>query len=320
MDEEALAWASRLDAGLAPREQAAFARWLARDPAHEWRLAHYRQFYAQLHGTVPALLAAGRVSLPPARAPRRVRPLIWGAGLAAAAAAMVLGGILFFQRPLEVSTPAAQRQSLVLADGSHADLNARTALSVRLRGSERRVRLERGEAYFEVAKDSARPFFVETPTGTVRVTGTKFNVRIDPPGSLAVTVLEGSVAVSTSPVGEPQRDFKLGGQDQVTFEGGLATQQRLTATTAENTVAWREGKIAFEDTPLAVALERFAAYHGRRLTVAPEAAGLLIGGRYTLDDLDAFLAAVERMLPVRMLRGEGGAVRFIATGRGAAPR
>ena len=42
--------------------------------------------------------------------------------------------------------------------------------------------LAAGEAFFQVAKDSARPFFVETAAGSVRVTGTQFNVRTAPAG------------------------------------------------------------------------------------------------------------------------------------------
>jgi transmembrane sensor len=309
-DEEALGWASRIDAGLGPKEQAELERWLARDPAHEWRLAHFRQFYARLHGTVPVLLAEGRVNLPVAAAPRRFRPGLWAAGLAASAV-LVVGTLLFLRRPQEVSTTTGQRQGLTLADGSRADVNSRTLLSIQLRGAERRVHLEQGEAYFEVAKDPARPFLVETAAGTVRVTGTRFNVRIAPSGSLEVTVLEGSVAVSTATAGRGAREYRLQPHDQLLVAGGLVTAQQLGATVAANVIAWREGKVVFDDTPLAVALEHFAAYHGRQLSVAPEVAGLLIGGRFTLEDCDAFLTTVEKMLPVRSLRGENRAVRFV---------
>jgi len=318
-DEEALAWASRLDAGLSAGEREELGRWLARDPAREWRLAHYRRFYAQLHGTVPILLAEGRVEAPAPRARPFFRPARWAAGLAAAAA-LAVGVFLFQQRPREFATAAAQRQSIVLDDGSRAELNARTAITVRLRQAARYVRLEAGEAYFEVARDPARPFFVETEAGTVRVTGTKFNVRAAPPGSLEVTVLAGSVAVSAGPDGALAHEFHLTPGDQIAVEGGLPAQRRLASGAAEDAIAWREGRIVFADTPLAVALERFAAYHGRRLTVAPEAAGLLLGGRYTLDDLDGFLAAAEKMLPVRVLRGEQGAVRLVSTERIRAER
>ena len=336
MDEAALAWATRLDGGLTPAEHGDLLAWLAENPAHEWRLAHFRQFFARLHGTVPVLLAEGRtaaaenpqnsgsVRLRPAKDPvARARPdgvfarlrmtnsrgrLLAGSF---AAAALALGAFWFAHRPEEFATLAAQRQHITLADGSHADLNARTALAVRLSGHDRRVRLEQGEAYFEVAKDPDRPFYVETSTGTVRVTGTKFNVRTNPAGLLEVTVLEGSVAVKGGGAAGAAHEFRLKPQARATVDGELALEQRLTPAATEDTVAWRDGKVVFDDTPLAVAAERFATYHGRTITVAPEVAGLLLGGRYTLDDFDQFLGSLEKTLPVRALRGENGYVRIV---------
>lgn len=341
MDEAALAWATRLDGGLTPPEHAELTSWLAENPAHEWRLAHYRQFFARLHGTVPVLLAEGRIAsagdqqnsesliLSPARNPGEranragsfvaLRMTAWGgrrvfAGLAAAAA-LVLGAFWFAQRPQEFTTLAAQRQHITLADGSHADLNARTALKVRLKSHDRRIRLEQGEAYFEVAKDPARPFYVETATGTVRVSGTKFNVRTNAAGLLEVTVLEGSVAVKGGGPAGMAHEFQLKPQDQATVDGELAHEHRLTANAAEDIIAWRTGKVVFDDTPLAVAAERFSAYNGRAIAVAPEAAGLLLGGRYTLDDFDQFIGSLEKTLPVRAIRNENGTVRIVAVPR-----
>lgn len=305
MDEEACAWASRLDAGLEAGELAALRVWLARDPAHAWRLAHFRQFYAQLHGTVPRLLAEGRLAAPAVRSPRR-RAARWTAGLAAAAAVLVAGWWHGW-RDQSFTTHKAECRTVALADGSVAELNARTQLRVNLHGKERHVQMPQGEAFFAVAKDPAHPFFVETPAGTVRVTGTRFNVRTDSVGALEVTVLEGSVAVAAGT--EPE--WHLRPQEQITVAGGLVTMQQLTATATENVVAWREGKVVFDETPLADALAHFAAYHGRVLTAAPEVAGLPLGGRYTLADLDEFIRSVEKMLPVRTLRGEHGAVRFV---------
>src|SRR5262249_21764622 len=57
-DDEALAWATRLDGGdLSPAELAVLDAWLATDPSHAWRLAACEQFYAQLHATLPAMAA-----------------------------------------------------------------------------------------------------------------------------------------------------------------------------------------------------------------------------------------------------------------------
>jgi transmembrane sensor len=72
------------------------------------------------------------------------------------------------------------------------------------------------------------------------------------------------------------------------------------------------GQAAFESEPLADALGRFAAYHVKHVTVAADAAALRVGGRYSLDDLEGFLAAVEQALPVGVVHGADGSVRVVA--------
>ena len=70
----------------------------------------------------------------------------------------------------------------------------------------------------------------------------------------------------------------------------------------------------FDEVPLADALARFADFNGRTITVAPEVARQRVGGRYALDDLDGFLAGIERtmLVPVRIERDADGSVRVLA--------
>ena len=75
-------------------------------------------------------------------------------------------------------------------DGSTLTLNTGSTVSVRITGSERRVRLTRGEAFFDVAHDPAKPFVVITDHGEVRVLGTSFGVR-QMPAYADVSVAEG---------------------------------------------------------------------------------------------------------------------------------
>ena len=317
IEDQALTWANRLDGGeLPPEDRVALDAWLARDSAHEWRLAHYRQFYAQLHGTLPAMAAAGMIAAEESVAPvlARRRWLGWGA---AAAVAFTAGTIFWLMRPQTIATVAAQRATVTLADGSRVELNARTRLAVTMRRDSRRVRLERGEAAFTVTHDPARPFFVETAAGTVRVTGTVFDVRAAPSGKLEVTVVEGRVAVR--PVDADGHEFPapraLAAGDQLVFDPATAVVDVTRPAAIDDAVAWREGRVVFAGAPLREALERFAAYHQRNLSAAPEVADLPLGGRYTLDDLDQFLRSLEQALPVKVWRQGDGSVRIVGAPR-----
>ena len=315
-EEQASLWAARLDGSvLSAADRLALDQWLAGNPAHRELLSQFCQFSADLEQKLPALVAAGALDLP-AGPSRRLRWLKWAAPLALAAAATV--GFLVWLHPApvqsdNVATPVARRQSLTLADGTRIDLNAQTSLQIELTGSRRHVLLASGEAFFTVHKDPSRPFIVETPAGSVRVTGTRFNVRAETNSTLEVTVAEGSVQAHPAATGStPSVPHALTAGDQLSAGPGGVEVRRLSAAALEDALAWRQGQVVFNGVPLSDALARFARYHGRGITVAPDAAGKRVGGRYSLDDLDGFLSFIEEELSVRVTRELNGTVQVSA--------
>jgi transmembrane sensor len=190
----------------------------------------------------------------------------------------------------------AHRETVTLIDGTRIELNARTVLVVEVTATSRRVRLADGEAFFSVAKDPQRPFFVETAAGTVRVTGTHFNVRTESPTGLEVTVQEGSVRVRTGDL--PVRDLSAG--DRLVRKSNDVSVLRLSPEQVQDYLAWRQGMIVFVDTPLREALARFARYQGRNLVATDAAAARTVGGTHRIDDLDGFLASLEEALSLKV--------------------
>ena len=194
----------------------------------------------------------------------------------------------------KVVTETAHRQTLALKDGSSAELNARTLVETDFRYGRRIVRLERGEAFFSVAKDTAHPFRVETPVGAVEVTGTQFNVRLSGQ-KLEVTLLEGGVKVGQMATLSPGQQFE-------TSRGITA----LSSAELERATAWRTGQIMLDGLTLAQAAARLSEFHGVEISVAPAVSKLQPGGTFPLDDLPGFLEALETALPVQVIpRGEG---------------
>ena len=301
-EEQASLWAARLDGGsLTAADRAALDAWLAENPAHRPLLSCYGQFSADLEENLLALVATGAVAPPPEEEPQPARRrwrLPWFTGAALVAAAVVVF-VFWLARPgalfENIETPAAHRRSLTLADGSRVELNARTSLRVENSRTERRVQLATGEAYFVVSKDRQRPFIVETPAGSVRVTGTIFNVRSETASQLEVTVVQGSVQVSPGTIGGPlaPTPVVLGAGDRLSTSPGGATFETLSGSALEDALAWRRGQIVCNGMPLAEVAARFAHYHGRKIVVAPDAANLRVGGQYSLDDLDGFFAALR---------------------------
>jgi transmembrane sensor len=317
VEDAAARWAVRLEGEpLRASEQVALRAWLAADPTHRAQLSRYCQFLTDLERQLPALVDGGAVDLDREVAAagaswwrRRTAPLV---GLAAAAAG-ILVWLTWPQHVAQtVSTSASHRQTIALADGTRADLNARTSLKVDFTVAQRRlVQFEHGEALFTVAKDPARPFIVQTPGGSIRVTGTVFNVRSDGPGRLEVTVLEGKVEVlpqaESAAASEPLR---LQQGDQVALESGAFAFRHVQP---ETVAAWRDGWVVFDAKPLHEVLGRFAAFHGRTITVSPEVAEARLSGRFGLDDLEGFLFTdLERALPgVRVERRPGSGVHVV---------
>jgi transmembrane sensor len=316
-EEEAALWAARLDGDTLDRTQRGdLDTWLARDPAHRSLLSEYCQFSADLEEQVHALAAAGVVSVKALDAPKKRVRSRWSfprvTGVALAAAATIAIATLVFRPAPEIENIAmasAQRGSHTLADGTRVELNANTSLRFENSRSERRVRLAAGEALFIVAKDPSRPFFVETPAGSVRVTGTTFNVRSEPSrNGFEVTVIEGSVQVRPGALNgaSSRAPLSLGARDQ--FSSRLEGVRSLSADQLQDVLAWRRGAIVFYDVPLKDAAARFAQYHGMAIHVSPDVAEERIGSTHSLDDLEGFLAAIEVALPVARHRDSSGAV------------
>lgn len=303
IESEAAHWAARLEGrGLTDADRAALATWLDADPEHRWTLGRYRELSAQVAAHFEAEHEAGKIAARTSRTWRR-----WLAA-GTAAAAMIAVAFLVFGGAREISTQAAERRLAVLDDGSHVELNARSAVAVRFDRTARRVHLLRGEALFTVARDTTRPFLVETPAGTVRVTGTIFNVRAAAADRVEVTVLEGRVRVQ--PRAHDATEASLAPGAQALLAANRAEVRELGEGAAQDVAAWRSGQAVFDGAPLREAAERFAAYHGRVIVIEDAAAGARLGGRYALDDFEGFLESIERVLGVRVRREAGGTVRI----------
>jgi transmembrane sensor len=318
-DEQAALWAARLDGSvLSAADRAALDAWLSGNPVHRTMLSAYCQFSADLEQQLPLMegIKAESAGIQPSLQTAQPRPwLRWPAlaGVALSAAAAVALGFWLTAPPTQfenIASAVAQRQEVTLADGTRIQLNAQTSLVADLGRSERHVRLASGEAFFAVSKDKSRPFIVETPAGSVRVTGTHFDVRAESPSDLEVTVAEGSVLVRPGNMGgATPSPVSLGAGDRFSRGSRGTDVKRLSPAALEDALAWRQGQVVFTDVPLREALACFARYHGRGITATAAAADLHVGGRYSLDDLDGFFTALEQVLPVRVTRDLSGTVQ-----------
>ena len=125
-------------------------------------------------------------------------------------------------------------------------------------GNERRVELT-GEAYFEVTHDASKPFKVSKNEMEVTVLGTRFNVNAyDDEASMKVTLLEGSVKVSTGQQGNTSTILKPNQQAVLTPGGQLRTTDNMNPN---EIVAWKNGLFEFKDEPIESIMRQVARWY-----------------------------------------------------------
>lgn len=161
-------------------------------------------------------------------------------------------------------TPAGQRACLVLQDGTEVWLNAKSKLvyPAQFTGEERRVKVE-GEAFFNVAKDSVKPFIVSAMDVDMKVLGTQFNVYCYPDvGYVETSLLEGSVRVFFS--GKEKEGILLKPDQQVTAANGKMVVKPIRLN---EHFLWRDGVYAFENEPLIDILKKLELYYDVKIIV-----------------------------------------------------
>lgn len=185
------------------------------------------------------------------------------------AAAAVLAGLVFavrwfFQPRADSYMALTEAVEAELNDGSRAVLSPGTSMDVRL-GRTRKVRLE-GEAYFEVARDSVRPFQVESGDVLVTVLGTEFEVSAyDTADVVLVRVRSGRVRVG---VGDDT--IELGAGQHARYDKQKHLLERRAAPPAE---VWGIRILQFEEASLVQVVDQLERLYQVPIDLRHEAIG-----------------------------------------------
>lgn len=304
IDEAAAGWAARRLGG-ADADEAAFARWLAEDPAHveaydraeaAWRLMGEAAGTDGLMTLRHDALARARARRP-ARRVSRDRRLI-AAGLVAAVAAPAAAALWLKwgrQEDQLVQTGLGEQRTLTLSDGSRVTLDALTVMRIRYTSGLRSIDLVGGRAYFEVAKDPNRPLRVRAGPRTVTAVGTAFSVRREP-RETTIVLAEGKVSVSNH---ESAAVLAIvhPGQIMVLADGLAVTPPK--AIDLDRALAWRRGQVVLDNVTLAEAVAEMNHYSTLQVVVADSRLrGLRVSGAFNAGDNAAFVEAVQSYFPV----------------------
>ncbi|HVZ30647.1 MAG TPA: FecR domain-containing protein [Asticcacaulis sp.] len=307
--EQAATWVVRLNSDqVIGSEHDAFRSWLEADPAHAIAYAEHVALFAGLKSLSDddeardVLLPA-----PPAMPPLNRRNLLIG-GTGLAASAVVATGLITSLMDKTFKTEPGEQKHVRLSDGSSIVVNTDSKLRVHFETHERRIFLDRGQAFFQVAKDKLRPFRVFVGSDEVRALGTAFDVRRI--GDRAhVTLEEGRVAIYSAGGAQVVRPVTLQAavRPVVVLEPGeravlsRSAPVRIEKANLESVGAWRYGRLILDSTPLGDTVADLNRYGGPQIVLSdPTLADIKISGVFHTGDPVTFADAVTRALPVRI--------------------
>lgn len=301
--EEAAIWQARLrEADLAPGEErklkAEFNTWLLQDPLHRQAFAEMESLWGALEEPVAQVLAES-----PQTTKVRTRWLPQLATAACLVLALLIG--IGWQQDWATEwqsdyiTSVGEQKPVTLDDGSRIILNTQSALAVDFSGNQRRVQLLKGEAWFDVVSDATRPFIVETEKGSVEVTGTQFNVRLQESGAL-VSLDEGEVQLRT--LGSDQQNIVVlePGQQARLSLLGISNPQPFDPTVVK---AWQRGQFVFYKAPLSEVVMTLNRYRSGQIFITDDQLNnLKVSGVFSTENPEKALEVITNTLPVKQIR------------------
>ncbi len=316
---EAAAWFARLRADdVSEREREQFQRWLADDDRHRAAYERMEALWSSLgaHAGRPEIGQALRKSellqRRPAvvQRPRHRQAPAWFAVAALLLVVLAGGWFAWHAQQADVrtySTGIGEQRTLMFGDGSRVTLDTDTRLSASFSAKSRRLVLEKGRAFFHVAKDAGRPFLVMAQGGVVRAVGTQFDVYAHD-DLVEVTLVEGRVEV-TPDGGEQHLHASptiMNAGQRLLMGKSYATPVVESANTGA-AVAWLSGKLVFNDTPLPAAVAQFNRYSASKIIIGDAAVGQLhVSGVFRDNDSQTFVDALHGAYGITISRGSAG--------------
>jgi transmembrane sensor len=303
--------------------------WMSADPAHAEAYRRIEETWQHLESLPrPPLLNTRLVaedeydgSIPVAEwnaGTSRARPRVFALA-ASVVLACVAAGVLMIALSLTrgeiLETRTGENRSILLADGSHVVLGGNSRLRFHLGDRKREIHLQRGQAFFEVARDAKRPFVVAAGQASVEAVGTEFDVTRNE-DRIVVSVLEGRVAV------HPEQPFiDLPWLKDVarrpkgrtgTLDAGLRTTVAVSGigrserANAASITGWQQGRLSFDNEPLRYAVEAVNRYSQLQIEIVdPRISDLRVSGTAIGERSEGWISSLEAAFNIMATKADG---------------
>lgn len=311
--QQANVWISCLKRGLTEDEKPRLVAWINQNPIHHQAIYKYASFFDnlselnELNGIFPLekkspILLFNKVKI--------LSPILFVLIFTLLAVFIKLP---FFeqkssdQRVKTYLTQIGEISTVELDDGSKITLNTHTKLRVDYGDTYRKVNLLFGEAQFDVAKDSERPFTVSAGAKSFTALGTIFNVQKDNESDMELIVSEGQVLVSEAhhdlhKLADIIRTETAKFDSSVIISAGKKTKIEnakqsptisLTADQSNKELAWQYGMLVFNGEPLVQALSEVTRYTNIQFEISHEdISNIKISGYFKAGDVNGLLVSL----------------------------
>ena len=214
----------------------------------------------------------------------KTRPIHWKAALATLAIPLCLMLVFLPRLSLHLAadhvSATGERQTHMLEDGSTLTLAPESAVDIRYSDAERRIRLLKGAAFFDVQRDNERAFVVQAGSTHIAVLGTAFNVDRSDSGT-RVSTAHGRVRVEDHSVNPAVFEDLVAGERLAVTWGQGASRTRIAV---DDVARWRRGEVIARDLTVSELVDSFRPYYGGAIWVMPPFASQRVTGLYRLDD------------------------------------
>lgn len=216
-----------------------------------------------------------------------------------------LGWILFWKQSVSstFTTDAGQKRTIILEDGSRVTLNASSSISFNNSGATREIQLD-GEAYFDIAHDPSRPFYVKTSRIEIKVLGTAFNVKsYAREKTVQATLVRGKVLIKNlDPVTGSQEEIELKPDEQAIFKKESASLAKVSSARPQKDQVWHRGNLMFEEESIRVILPELEKWYNVKIIADEQSLDCSFSmniGDESLADLLRFFEATTNVRAVQ---------------------
>jgi len=335
---EASAWIAQLETGdLSEADLEALREWMLRSPRHAAEIRRLANLSMELNVLTEfsEALHEVRENYHPVLKSNRDRPIFGSFGVIGLVVVLtiVLSLVFYisnrkieFESPVLVSTSIGDYRDIELSDGSLVKLNTNSQIEIAYNKQSRRVRLVKGEAYFDVLSNSDRPFLVYAGERAVRAVGTAFTVRLIGE-EFGVTVEEGKVELAETRANIVTKSIHNSVDPDIQFESQviLNAGQSITVLPAQNEIpvttmskrqlqrklSWKNGFHDFSNTPLEEVVKEISRYSPMQIEITdPAIRELKFGGIFRIGETQPLLDTIESEFGINVTYIDDKKIKF----------